>query len=36
VRDRQPGVSSLTALHQHFLAGLDRRDPVCDATDAGS
>jgi AcrR family transcriptional regulator len=33
VRDRQPGVSSLTALHRHFRAGLDRRDPVTGLND---
>jgi AcrR family transcriptional regulator len=34
VRDRQLGVSSLTALHQHFRAGLDRRDPAEACVDA--
>jgi AcrR family transcriptional regulator len=33
VRDRQTGVSPLTALHQHFRAGLDRRDPVTGLND---
>ena len=33
VRDRQPGVSPLTALHRHFRAGLDRRDPVTGLND---
>ena len=33
VRDRQPGVPPLTALHQHFRAGLDRRDPVTGLND---
>ena len=33
VRDRAPGVSSLTALHQHFRVGLDRREPVTGLND---
>jgi AcrR family transcriptional regulator len=33
VRDRQPGVPPLTALHQHFQAGLDHRDPVTGLND---
>jgi AcrR family transcriptional regulator len=33
VRGRPPGVSPLTALHQHFRAGLDRRDPVTGLND---
>jgi AcrR family transcriptional regulator len=33
VLDRQPGVSPLTALHQHFRAGLDTRDPVTGLND---
>ncbi|GAA1001747.1 TetR family transcriptional regulator [Acrocarpospora macrocephala] len=33
VRDRQPGISSLTALHRHFRSGLDRRDPVTGLND---
>ena len=33
VRDRQPGVSPLAALQQHFRAGLDRRDPVTGLND---
>jgi AcrR family transcriptional regulator len=33
VGGREPGVSPLTALHQHFLAGLDRRDPVTGLND---
>src|ERR1700761_206640 len=33
VRDRQPGVAPLTALHRHFLAGLDRCDPVTGLND---
>ena len=33
VRDREPGVSPLTALHRHFRAGLDRRDPVTGLND---
>ena len=28
VRGREPGERPLAALHRHFLAGLDRRDPV--------
>jgi AcrR family transcriptional regulator len=33
VRDRQPGVAPLSALHRHFLAGLDRYDPVTGLND---
>ena len=33
VRDCEPGVSPLTALHRHFLVGLDRRDPVTGLND---
>ncbi|OZV73542.1 TetR family transcriptional regulator [Micromonospora echinospora] len=33
VRDRQPGVPPLTALHRHFRAGLDRHDPVTGLND---
>jgi AcrR family transcriptional regulator len=33
VRDRPPGVSPMTALHRHFRAGLDRRDPVTGLND---
>jgi AcrR family transcriptional regulator len=33
VRDRQPGVPPVTALHQHFRAGLDRYDPVTGLND---
>jgi AcrR family transcriptional regulator len=33
VRDRQPGVAPMTALHRHFLAGLDRFDPVTGLND---
>jgi AcrR family transcriptional regulator len=33
VRDREPGVPALTALHRHFLAGLDRCDPVTGLND---
>ncbi|MGC9668744.1 TetR/AcrR family transcriptional regulator [Planosporangium sp. 12N6] len=33
VRDRQPGVSPVTALHRHFRAGLDRYDPVTGLND---
>ena len=33
VRDRPPGVSPLTALHRHFRAGLDRREPVTGLND---
>jgi AcrR family transcriptional regulator len=33
VRDRQPGVTPLAALHRHFRAGLDRRDPVTGLSD---
>jgi hypothetical protein len=33
VRDRQAAVSPLTALHQHFRASLDRRDPVTGLND---
>jgi AcrR family transcriptional regulator len=33
VRGRKPGVQPLTALHQHFRAGLDRYDPVTGLND---
>ncbi len=33
VRDRQPGVPPLAALHRHFRAGLDRRDPITGLND---
>ena len=33
VRARPPGVSPLAALHRHFLAGLDRHDPVTGLND---
>ena len=33
VRDREPGVSPLTALHRHFRAGLERQDPVTGLND---
>jgi hypothetical protein len=33
VRDRQPGLPPITALHRHFLAGLDRYDPVTGLSD---
>lgn len=33
VRGRPPGVSPLAALHRHFRAGLDRRDPVTGLND---
>jgi AcrR family transcriptional regulator len=33
VRERQPGVSPLTALHRHFRLGLDERDPVTGLND---
>jgi AcrR family transcriptional regulator len=33
VRDRQPGVSPVTALHRHFRAGLDRYEPVTGLND---
>ncbi|MEU2521986.1 helix-turn-helix domain-containing protein [Streptomyces pseudogriseolus] len=33
VRDRAPGVEPMTALHRHFRAGLDRRDPVTGLND---
>ena len=33
MRARPPGVSPLTALHRHFRAGLDRRDPVTGLND---
>ena len=33
VRDRPPGVSPMTALHRHFRAGLDRREPVTGLND---
>src|SRR5689334_3636278 len=33
VRDREPGVSPVTALHRHFRAGLDRYEPVTGLND---
>ncbi|MEV5332073.1 TetR/AcrR family transcriptional regulator [Streptomyces werraensis] len=33
VRDRAPGVEPMTALHRHFRAALDRRDPVTGLND---
>ncbi|MFC6020016.1 TetR/AcrR family transcriptional regulator [Plantactinospora solaniradicis] len=33
VRDRSPGEAPLAALRRHFLAGLDRRDPVTGLND---
>ena len=33
VRDSQPGVSPVTALHRHFRAGLDRYEPVTGLND---
>jgi AcrR family transcriptional regulator len=33
VRDRQPDVSPITALHRHFRAGLDRYEPVTGLND---
>ncbi|MEU1082692.1 TetR family transcriptional regulator [Streptomyces sp. NPDC005908] len=33
VRDRAPGEEPMTALHRHFRAGLDRRDPVTGLND---
>jgi AcrR family transcriptional regulator len=33
VRERAPGVAPLTALHEHFRAGLDRYDPVTGLSD---
>jgi AcrR family transcriptional regulator len=33
VRDRQPGVSPVTALHRHFRDGLDRHEPVTGLND---
>ncbi|GAA0911974.1 TetR/AcrR family transcriptional regulator [Streptomyces thermoalcalitolerans] len=33
VRDREPGVEPVTALHRHFRAGLERRDPVTGLND---
>ncbi|MFD8378051.1 TetR/AcrR family transcriptional regulator [Streptomyces sp. NPDC059679] len=33
VRDRAAGQSPLAALHQHFLAGLERRDPITGLND---
>jgi AcrR family transcriptional regulator len=33
VRGRAPGVAPLTALHEHFLDGLDRRDPITGLND---
>lgn len=33
VRDREPGVSPMTALHRHFRTGLDRHEPVTGLND---
>ncbi|MEU5520616.1 TetR family transcriptional regulator [Streptomyces sp. NPDC047860] len=33
VRDRTPDLDPVTALHRHFLAGLDRHDPVTGLND---
>jgi AcrR family transcriptional regulator len=33
VRDRQPGIAPMTALHRHFRAGLDRFEPVTGLND---
>jgi AcrR family transcriptional regulator len=33
VRDREPGLSPMTALHRHFRTGLDRYDPVTGLND---
>ncbi|MEU2655115.1 TetR family transcriptional regulator [Streptomyces sp. NPDC007325] len=33
VRDRESGIEPVTALHQHFRAGLDRYDPVTGLSD---
>ncbi|GGW96142.1 TetR family transcriptional regulator [Streptomyces malachitofuscus] len=33
VRDRRPDVDPVTALHRHFLAGLERYDPVTGLND---
>jgi hypothetical protein len=33
VRDREPGVSPVTALHRRFRAGLDRYEPVTGLND---
>jgi len=33
VRDREPGVPAMTALHRHFVDGLDRYDPVTGLND---
>jgi AcrR family transcriptional regulator len=33
VRDRQSGMAPMTALHRHFLAGLDRFEPVTGLND---
>jgi AcrR family transcriptional regulator len=33
VRDREPAVSPVTALHRHFRAGLDRYEPVTGLND---
>ncbi|WKU05452.1 TetR/AcrR family transcriptional regulator [Micromonospora sp. HUAS LYJ1] len=33
VRDRQPDTTSMTALHRHFRAGLDRFEPVTGLND---
>jgi len=33
VRDREPGVPAMTALHRHFVDGLNRYDPVTGLND---
>ena len=33
VRDRQPGIAPITALHRHFRTGLDRFEPVTGLND---
>ncbi|MFF2776026.1 TetR/AcrR family transcriptional regulator [Streptomyces sp. NPDC058052] len=33
VRDREPGIEPVPALHRHFRAGLDRYDPVTGLSD---
>ena len=33
VRDRQPGIEPITALHRHFRSGLDRFEPVTGLND---
>lgn len=33
VRDRRPGVAPITALHQHFRAGLERHEPLTGLND---